>query len=56
MAYRITSDCIVCGACEPACPVSCISPGPTIYVVDENECISCSACAGICPTGAAIES
>ncbi|MCL2852879.1 MAG: 4Fe-4S binding protein [Defluviitaleaceae bacterium] len=55
MAYKITSDCILCGACEPACPVTCISLGGNIYVVDENECISCGVCGGICPTGAAVE-
>ncbi|MBE7063969.1 MAG: ferredoxin, partial [Ruminococcaceae bacterium] len=24
MAYRISEDCISCGACEAECPVSCI--------------------------------
>ena len=27
MAYFITDACISCGACEPECPVSCISAG-----------------------------
>ena len=27
MAYKITDDCINCGACADACPVSCISEG-----------------------------
>ncbi|MGI6123131.1 MAG: 4Fe-4S binding protein, partial [Acetivibrionales bacterium] len=27
MAYIISDECISCGACEPECPVSCISAG-----------------------------
>ncbi|WP_220797947.1 4Fe-4S binding protein, partial [Paraclostridium bifermentans] len=27
MAYKINDACISCGACEPECPVSCISAG-----------------------------
>lgn len=52
MAYAINSDCISCGACEPECPVSCISEGDGIYVINAEECISCGACAGVCPVGA----
>lgn len=52
MAYVINDDCINCGACEPACPVSCISEGDTKYVVNEEECISCGACAEACPVNA----
>lgn len=51
MAYVINSDCIACGACEPECPVSCISEGE-IYVIDEATCISCGACAAVCPVDA----
>lgn len=53
MTHIITEDCISCGACEAECPVSCISAGDTIYVIDEGECIDCGACAGVCPTEAA---
>ena len=52
MAYQINSDCTSCGACEDECPVSCISEGDGIYVIDEAVCISCGACAGVCPVGA----
>jgi len=40
MAYRISDDCISCGACEPECPVSCISEGDTKYEIDEGACAS----------------
>ena len=43
MAYKITDDCISCGACEPECPVSAISEGETIYEIDPNVCVECGA-------------
>lgn len=55
MAYKITEDCIKCGACEPECPVSCISEGDEVYVIDQDACISCGACADVCPVDAPVE-
>ena len=52
MAYRINDDCISCGACESECPVSCISEGDGLYVIDADSCIECGACASVCPVGA----
>ncbi|ADZ84560.1 MULTISPECIES: DUF362 domain-containing protein [Cellulosilyticum] len=52
MAYIINEDCISCGACAAECPVSCISEGDSIYVINADECIECGACAGVCPVGA----
>ena len=52
MAYIIDENCISCGACEPECPVNCISEGDNTYVVDQETCISCGACAGVCPVDA----
>ena len=52
MAYCISSECISCGACEDECPVSCISEGNSIYVIDDSACIDCGACAGVCPVDA----
>ncbi len=52
MAYKINEDCISCGACEPECPVSCISEGDNIYIIDGDSCIDCGACASVCPVEA----
>ena len=38
MAYKISDECIACGACEAECPVSAISEG--------------DSCADVCPVGA----
>ncbi len=52
MAHKISDECISCGACASACPVSAISEGDGKYVVDADVCIDCGACEGECPTGA----
>ena len=55
MAYMITDECILCGACEPECPVEAISEGDEIYVIDPEKCVECvgyfdeSQCAEVCP-------
>ncbi len=58
MAYKISDECISCGACETECPNSAISEGETIYIIDPDKCTECvgaadtSKCADICPVGA----
>ena len=52
MAYKISDDCISCGACEAECPVNCISAGEDKYVIDADSCIDCGTCAGVCPVEA----
>lgn len=52
MAFAISDECIMCGACAGECPVSAISEGDTKYVIDADTCIECGACAGVCPVGA----
>ena len=54
MAYKITEDCIGCGACAGGGPVEAISEGSP-YVIDADKCIDCGACAGDCPVGAPVE-
>ncbi len=54
MAYVIKESCISCGACEPECPVSVISAGDDIYVIDQEGCIDCGACATVCPVDAPV--
>lgn len=58
MAYKITEDCISCGACEPECPNTAISEGDPVYIIDPNRCTECkghyqsSRCAEVCPVDA----
>jgi ferredoxin len=58
MAYKITDECISCGACESECPVQAISEGETTYVIDPSKCVECVGhndtpkCAEICPVDA----
>ena len=52
MAYRISDECIACGACAAECPVEAISEGDDKYVIDEDLCVECGACASTCPVGA----
>ena len=43
MAYKISDECISCGACEAGCPVNAISEGDGKYVIDADTCIDCGA-------------
>ena len=52
MAYKISDDCISCGACESECPVNAISAGDGKYEIDADTCVECGACAGVCPVSA----
>lgn len=54
MAYKITEECISCGACSAECPVEAISEGASQYEIDSDACIDCGTCAETCPTGAII--
>ena len=55
MAYKITDECISCGACEPECPNQAIKEGEIIYVIDPDRCTECvgahasSKCVEVCP-------
>ena len=55
MAYFITDACISCGACEPECPVNCISAGDDKYSINADECLDCGSCADACPNDAIVE-
>jgi len=60
MAYKITEECISCGACEPECPNEAISEEEDIYVIDPEKCTECvgyfdeSQCAEVCPVDCCI--
>ena len=55
MAYKISDECISCGACADVCPVSCIEEGDTQYVIDPEECTDCGSCAEVCPVNCIAE-
>lgn len=60
MAYKITEECISCGACEPECPNEAITEEEDIYVIDPEKCTECvgyfdeSQCAAVCPVDCCI--
>ena len=60
MAYKITEDCICCGACESECKNEAISEGDNIFVIDPGKCTECvgyhesAQCAEICSVGACV--
>ena len=54
MAYKITDECISCGACAAECPVDAIKEGDTKFEIDADACIECGACAEACPVSAPV--
>jgi len=60
MAYKITDDCISCGACEAECKNEAISEGENSYIIDPDKCTECVGnnsepqCAEVCPVGAPV--
>ena len=60
MAYKISEDCISCGACEAECPNAAIKEGDSQFVIDPAKCTECvgsyssSKCAEVCPVGAPV--
>ena len=55
MAYKITENCVKCGACAEVCPLSLITEGEDRYVINADECVSCGTCEAECPNGAIVE-
>jgi len=60
MAYKITEDCISCGACESECKNQAIKEGEAIYTIDPDKCTECAGwfespkCVDICPVDCCI--
>ena len=60
MAYKISEECISCGACEPECPNAAIKEGDSTFVIDPEKCTECvgsystSKCAETCPVSACV--
>ena len=55
MPYKITDECISCGACVDECPMEIITQGDTKYEIDQNACIDCAACVESCPMEAIVQ-
>jgi ferredoxin len=55
MAFKITDDCIACGACAADCPVEAITEGDGKFVIDAETCIDCGNCAETCPVDAPVQ-
>jgi len=55
MALMITTQCINCDVCEPACPNEAIYAGEEIYEIDPARCTECVGhfdepqCRKVCP-------
>ena len=60
MAYKITDECINCGACEPECKNEAIKDGASIYEIDPTKCTECVGwfaspkCVEVCPVDCCI--
>jgi ferredoxin len=60
VAYKISEDCICCGACLSECKNEAIDQGDPIYVIDPDKCTECvgwfesSKCAEVCPVDACV--
>ena len=60
MAYKITDECISCGACEPECKNEAIIEGDEFYEIDPAKCTECVGwfeapkCVEICPVDCCI--
>ncbi|MCC7299845.1 MAG: 4Fe-4S binding protein [Verrucomicrobia bacterium] len=42
-------ECVNCGACEPVCPVECISEVDGKRLIKAADCIDCGVCESVCP-------
>ena len=52
MAYKISDECVACGACAAECPMDAIAEGDGKYEIDADKCVGCGSCVEACPTGA----
>ena len=51
MAYKISDECVSCGACVSSCPVDAIQDGAAHYEITD-ACVECGACSETCPMDA----
>ena len=55
MAFKISGDCVACGACVGECPVEAITAGDPVYEINADSCIDCGVCVASCPSDAILE-
>ena len=55
MAYKISDECVNCGACEDECPEKAISEKDERRWIDPEKCVDCGSCKDACPTDAISE-
>lgn len=53
--YKITDECLKCGACAEECPNDAITEGEDTYVINPDLCLECGCCADVCPADAIVE-
>lgn len=53
--FKVTDQCVNCGACESDCPVGAIVEKDDARAIDAEKCISCGTCAASCPAEAIVE-
>ena len=53
--YKITDECLKCGACFDECPNDAITEGEDTYVINPDLCLECGCCADVCPADAIVE-
>ena len=54
MPYVVTSECILCGACEAGCESAAITEGETRAIINVDICIECGTCEMNCPVEAIV--
>lgn len=54
MPYVVTSECILCGACEAGCESDAITEDETLAIIDIDVCVECGICEQNCPVEAII--